>query len=715
MNQPVFVWQHLDVDGRVIGNIRRYVDQDGSKSDIPYYHFSNEKFKAGIPENIKSQGYPLFGLETFQDKNKPLIICEGQKSQSALAGLGFQCITSILGANNAHCSNWKSIKDANIIYLMVDHDESGEKYGRDVVNFLSNPIIKIIRLGGLPPKGDICDWLKQQPELLCWNELDTLKNHPALNVLQARLLQAINKYLHDVPTEWIASEWPEPEKIQNTLLPVEPLSDALIPETFRNWITDVAERMQCPKDFIAVAAVVVTASIVGAGCGIKPKQHDDWMVIPNLWGGVIGRPGMLKTPAVSEVIQLISQLETSAKNAFTARLNEYQADLEFFKAEKEALKSAMLNSKKQSLKNKSAGENYDSFSLKDKFTQLSEPEKPKWKRHKTNDATIEKLSELLADNPRGLLLYRDELIGLLASWDQEGRESDRAFFLEAWNGYGSMTTDRIGRGTVHTENLCISIFGSTQPAKLARYLYHAIRGLDNDGLLQRFQLLIYPDETTNWKLIDRKPDYQAKERAISIIKNLVEMDFIKAGATKDAQEKSPYFRFEPESQELFYVWLTELEKEKLHQDDQPILIEHLAKYRGLMPSLALLFHLIEVADGKTAASISYQSAAQAIGWSNYLETHARRIYGIVTNGMHQSTVNLANKILNDEVKSPFSLRDIYRKKWSLLDEKDVVQKACEELIELSWLRQELPMHEKGRPKLPVYFVNPKTKIFTKNV
>lgn len=367
----------------------------------------------------------------------------------------------------------------------------------------------------------------------------------------------------------------------------------------------------------------------------------------------------------------------------------------------------MLNSKKQTLKNTSTNENYDSLSLRDKFSHLSEPEKPIWKRYKTNDATIEKLSELLSENRRGLLLYRDELIGLLASWDQEGRESDRAFFLEAWNGYESLTTDRIGRGTIHTENLCVSIFGNTQPTKLMRYLHHAIRGLDNDGLLQRFQVLVYPDEPNDWRLIDRKPDQQAKERVLSIIKNLVEMDFVQAGATKEPSDRFPFFRFDEEGQQLFYHWLTELEKEKLRQDEQPILLEHLAKYRSLMPSLALIFHLIEIAEGKPSHAISYDSTLLAIGWCNYLENHARRIYGMTTEGVRQSTIKLAKKIQRGELTSPFSLRDIYRKHWALLDDKEVVQKACEELIDLGWLKPEIFLYEIGRPKLLSYIVNPK--------
>lgn len=506
------------------------------------------------------------------------------------------------------------------------------------------------------------------------------------------------------------TEWPEPEPLRNSLLDVVPLPICNIPGPYRDWIADVSDRMQCPPDFIAVAAVVATAAIIGTGCGIKPKQKDDWLVIPNLWGGIVGRPGMLKTPAVAEVMQLIKQLETEAKKSYDAAMTSYQADLELYKADREAIKTAMLTARKQALKTKSKDDTLEALSLKEQLLQSNELQKPIWKRYKTNDATIEKLSELLTENPRGLLLYRDELVGLLSSWDKEGREGDRAFFFEAWNGDGSLTTDRIGRGTVHVENLCVSIFGNTQPAKLSRYLYHAIRGTDNDGLLQRFQLLIYPDEPKEWKFIDRKPNCSAKQKASALFKKLATMNFIENGAIKETHDRFTYFNFDAQAQEIFNAWYTTLQQTKLQTDEQPILIEHLAKYSSLVPSLALIFHLIEIADEKSCNAVSMNSLLMAIGWSGYLEKHARRIYAMANNIVRQSALRLAKKIQAGDVPSPFSLRDIYRKEWTMLDEKTIVQKACDELVDAGWIRHEPHMHEFGRPASPTYVINPKLKI-----
>jgi len=74
------------------------------------------------------------------------------------------------------------------------------------------------------------------------------------------------------------------------------------------------------------------------------------------------------------------------------------------------------------------------------------PQEPKRKRHKTQDVTIEKLGELFMENPQGLLLYRDELPGWLYSFEKNGHENDREFYLECWGGKGDYDVDRIGRG-----------------------------------------------------------------------------------------------------------------------------------------------------------------------------------------------------------------------------------------------------------------------------
>ncbi|MDZ7697631.1 MAG: DUF3987 domain-containing protein [Deltaproteobacteria bacterium] len=76
------------------------------------------------------------------------------------------------------------------------------------------------------------------------------------------------------------------------------------------------------------------------------------------------------------------------------------------------------------------------------------------------------------------------------------------------------------------------------------------------------------------------------------------MDFTGPGFEQD--EHGAYLRFDDKAQVVFDEWYGEL-MTKLEGDDHPVLLEHMGKYRSLMPSLALIFHLVEVADGVAQA------------------------------------------------------------------------------------------------------------------
>lgn len=513
-------------------------------------------------------------------------------------------------------------------------------------------------------------------------------------------LEVVKQQLTQPQTASSSLDWPDPTPlkcIKKDLSPVIPLPAALIPEPYQPWLTDIAERMQCPLDYVAVAALIASASLIGAGCRVRPKRNDSWSVVPNLWGGIVGRPSTLKSPSLKEVLKPMKALEEEAFAAFEKEIQAHEIDLESHKVQKEAIKKRM--GKAADLRN-----DLDIRLAMEELKMLKEPPSPIWKRYCTNDTTIEKMHELLSQNPRGLLLHRDELMGLLSTWDKVGHEADRSFYLEAWNGDDSKTTDRIGRGTTHTKSLCVSILGSTQPDKLLGYFQQSLSGFCNDGLLQRFQLLVYPDEVKNWTLIDKKPNITAQREAASIMKELASMNFCEYGAVQE-EDDTPYFCFTDHAQHTFFVWLTELEREKLNAEEEPILLEHFAKYRKLMPSLALIFHLINVASGKARGPISVECVERAAAWCEYLEGHARRIYEMGLSPGYQAARNLARRIQSRDLNDSFDARDVYRKEWAFLKTREEVEAACELLIDLGWLKEATP--SEGRKAKRCFTINPK--------
>src|SRR3546814_20100313 len=80
--------------------------------------------------------------------------------------------------------------------------------------------------------------------------------------------------------------------------------------------------MQTPADFVGVSAMVAAGSVVGRKVGIRPMRNDDWQEVPNLWSCIIGRPGVMKSPAVKNALKHLSRLEATAADAFQIRSEE---------------------------------------------------------------------------------------------------------------------------------------------------------------------------------------------------------------------------------------------------------------------------------------------------------------------------------------------------------------------------------------------------------
>ena len=484
--------------------------------------------------------------------------------------------------------------------------------------------------------------------------------------------------------------WDDPHPIEAPLYPV-PAFDAatLLPEVLRDFVLDAADRMPCAPEYIAASLLISAGSVIGARCAIKPKQLDDWSVIANLWGGIVGLPSSKKTPAMSEGMRAIDKLIAKAIEAHKHELKSFTADSVIRDARKEALESEIKLAAKNERKTAGGGAR-NLGSLKDELLAAAaeQEEEPTVRRYRTNDTTVEKLGELLRDNPAGLLVMRDELVGLLASWDKEGREGDRLFFLEGWNGNAAFDTDRIGRGSILIPNHCVSIFGGIQPDKLIMYLEQASNALANDGMLQRFQLLVYPDPVP-WEYRDRLPNKKAREKVYELFAALADFDPAEWGAEPvDIFNRFPSFHFSSAAQEIYIDWATELNK-KIEREDNTLIAQHLGKYEKLFSALALIFHLMDCAtSGGASGPVSEVCALRAAAWCSFLESHARRCYGLLADSGLRAAQALAAKLRSGALADGFTARDVRMKQWRYLTKDEGIAAALEWLEDSGWVHPE---------------------------
>lgn len=464
-----------------------------------------------------------------------------------------------------------------------------------------------------------------------------------------------------------------------TGMPVVPPLDAglLLPRGLSDWVSDTAYRLQCPSDYPAVGLLVALSAVIGGRVCIRPKQLDNWTVTPNLWGLIIGRPSTLKSPAMAAALAPMNALESEAHA-------KYDADLRIYQAHKTAHDLAFGHAKKQATNKNSAVRQTSVIAANLASVMEEEPTHPKRTRYMVNDVTVEKLGEILAENPNGVLLFRDELKGFLAELEGEENATKRAFVLQAWTGDGGYNFDRIGRGHIRIERAILSVLGTTQPGVIEAHLASAIRGgVGDDGLIQRFQLAVYPEESASSGLVDKLPDIEASEHLFSVFRRLSALDPTSIGAQRDsigATDGPWYLRFDAKAQALFNAWYFKL-TETIRHTEHGAIASHYGKYRSLVPSLALILHLAEGHSGPVGEA----ALSRAIRWATFLKKHAARIYHYSIRSDARAACALGDAIKAGKVGDGFALRDVRRKGWAGLTSQLLCQQAIEILVEHNWL------------------------------
>lgn len=652
-------WRYLDASGNLLGCVVRFdKPSNGTPAEKDICPLTFCEGPDGAREWRKkswSAPRPLYGLDRLSGRpDAPVLVVEGEKAADAAAVLfpDYVAITSPGGSNAAGKAQWSPLKGRTVA-IWPDHDEPGRKYSEAVSRFAAEAgavSSSIVQVPADFPKG--------------WDLADTLPSGVTSDEIRTMLASAKP-----------AGGWGAPIPITSSLPAVEAFVPEMLPEALRGYVFDVADRQQSVPDFAAVAALCGIASVVGNRIRVAPKQNDDWIEVPNLWGAIIGPPSAMKSPAMQSALGPIYALQEAMREAWKSALEDAGIDDVLSSIdEKEAKKKAAQLVK--------AGDRDAARAMLAEVSKGDEDEPP-CPRIVVNDATVEKLGELLNENPRGLLLIRDELPGFLARMESEEYAGERAFYLEAFNGSGQFTYDRIGRGTVHIANCTLSIIGGVQPSRIAPIVRGAITGTSNDGLIQRLQLAVWPDTRASWQWVDRHPDRAAREAYEKVFRDLHELQF-------GSPDEPVVLRFSSSAQDMFREWMTEIQTEARSGKLSPVLEAHLLKMPKTVASIALIFELIDVG----RFEVGETSMMRALGWADYLRSHANRLYSSGNTVIEDGARLIVER--RRQLPNEFTVRSVHQKDWAGLADREVVIAAIELLVSTHHCREVEKPESMGR-------------------
>ena len=571
-------WTYHDAAGDPVGIVLRWDLPNGKKDIRPVSRHPDGWRIGGMPEPR-----PLYRLPELADADR-VYVCEGEKAVEAARSIGLTATTSAHGAQSPEQTDWTPLAGKEAI-ILPDHDAPGRQYAEAVGQILSQldppAVVKVVELPELPDKGDIFDWVKAQGDAVEPNELRAQ-------------LEAMTDAAE--PVRPIQSA-PADDRFRP--FPVDAL-----PEPLRGLVAAGSQAIGCDPSFIGLPALTVCGAAIGNAARIELKGG--WLAPSIVWTAIVGESGTAKTPAFRLVMKPVEERQHAALQRHAEAERKHQIELAWHKKNLGQWEKLKESSEEPPRK----------------------PDEPQAKRLYIEDTTIEAVAPLLAGNPRGLLLARDELSGWFGSFDKYAGGkggADAAHWLSMF-GAGSLTVDR-KTGTPRTisvANAAMSITGGIQPGILQRALGAEHR---ESGMAARFLLAFPPRTTQCWT--DAEIDPRQVARYAEVWNRLCELPL---SSGTDGQPCPRIVSLSPEAKAVFTAFYDSIGREQAElSGDLSAAWSKLREYPG---RLALVIHFVRwAADDPTLESQSTVDAASmsaAVQLVEWFKHEARRVYALLS-------------------------------------------------------------------------------------
>ncbi|UCC30004.1 MAG: DUF3987 domain-containing protein [Phycisphaerales bacterium] len=522
---------------------------------------------------------PLYGLPELNGADC-VYVCEGEKAVHAARTIGLCATTSAHGAKSAQNTDWAPLAGKTVI-ILCDNDAPGRKYARTVALILVGlgckvKIVDLARHFDLPAGGDIADWIDAHDSRTS-DDLRRMLEEIAKQTPYCRPAQAAAK---GVLPRWRS-------------FPVR-----LLPEPLRSCIAEGAAAMGCDPAMIALPVLAVCAGCVGVARAIRLKGI--WPEPCVLWSVVVAESGTLKSPALDYATKALRHLQAKRFQAYSAAVAEYESAMLRYEADKS-----------------------DWRKKRDRGEPPTKPEVPTFERYVVTDVTVEAAAPILAENPRGVLLVRDELGGWLHGFNQYkgGRGSDVANWAEAHRA-GPWTVDRkTGTRTIHVPRAAVSVCGTIQPGTLERALTPEFFEC---GLAARLLFAAPPRRQKKWTDAEVSPD--VIERYARTLEQLLTLQHDLDDSGNPTPREVP---LSAQAREVWIAWYNTFAQRQAEASGHRA--SALAKIEGYAPRFALLFHLVRWAALPDADEGPIESWAIEAGTrlAEWFADEAERVYGLL--------------------------------------------------------------------------------------
>jgi hypothetical protein len=408
--------------------------------------------------------------------------------------------------------------------------------------------------------------------------------------------------LHGIPEDILRGVGLEPDepRYNVTTLRRFPVEDAApefptsaLPKPVARLVEESAAAIGCPPDAIGLSALIALGSAIGNSRVIQPKKG--WTESAAIYGAVIADSGEKKTAAIAATTDVVQNLENTLNREHDKGLEEFAREEREYEVErKEAAKQGLA--------------------------APPPPRRPIAERVHINDTTLEALIPILKENPRGVMLERDELVGWVKAMDQYkagGKGAERQYWLSAWSNR-PVSVDRKGQsGPTSVLRPFVSVVGSIQPSVLPELAENR-----EDGMLERF-LFAYPEPLNAMWTEDEVSD-AAKAAYQDLYERLRDLG-MEADELGDPIEKP--VTFSTEAKQLYVATYNDHRLEMSLPGFPSYLRSPFSKLEAYFLRITLILAACRFTLDGLAERIEAGDVLRAVALTDYFKEQARRVFG----------------------------------------------------------------------------------------
>lgn len=237
----------------------------------------------------------------------------------------------------------------------------------------------------------------------------------------------------------------------------------IFPKAIRDIIETLEEYENYNVDFTAASFLTVFAAAMGNTWSVRFMTG--WVSRPIIYMVLVGSPSCGKTPPLQQAVTPLLKLDGEYDMIYCKEMETYR-------------RWERMSAKQR-----------------ERHSLPEEMEMPQRKCHVVVDSTVEALIGALRDNPRGVLIYKDEIDSLLSNFNRYN-SSDEGYFLSLFSGTPFKYSRKSNNEHIFLANPYCSIIGTTQPGRLGEQ-FGGKRMMN--GFSSRF-LKVYPE-------IDKMPSW----------------------------------------------------------------------------------------------------------------------------------------------------------------------------------------------------------------